>query len=193
LNFFRKPPNNTFWKIPTENSVGDSLCNWHDEQCSQFTDGITEGIYVGKNDTSSFFFLLCFKIFFHGNSVGIYRGNISVGKIPRKFTDENIPSVFPFVFINFLVVFILKISYSHHVYMDNGVYNKWSTWDIIHSLLVHRHVPKFDEIPFFDENFSKWRYINCLLELEAYFYFNKILYYIKKKSKTCHTQTFLWC
>lgn len=74
--------------------------------------------------------------------------------------------------------FILKSSYSHHVYMDNDVYNKQSTWDIIHSLLVHRHVPKFDEIPFFNENFSKWRYINCLLELEAYFYFNKILYYI---------------
>jgi hypothetical protein len=53
---------------------------------------------------SSFFFLLCFKFFSHGNSVGIYRGNISIGKIPRKFTDENIPSVFPFVFINFLVV-----------------------------------------------------------------------------------------
>jgi hypothetical protein len=30
---------------------------------------------------------------------------MSVGKIPRKFTDRNIPSVFPFVFIGFLVVF----------------------------------------------------------------------------------------
>jgi hypothetical protein len=29
---------------------------------------------------------------------------MSVGKIPRKFTDGNIPSVFPFVFIGFLVV-----------------------------------------------------------------------------------------
>jgi hypothetical protein len=29
---------------------------------------------------------------------------MSVGKIPRKFTDGNIPSVFPFVFICFLVV-----------------------------------------------------------------------------------------
>jgi len=54
--------------------------------------------------TRHLFFLLCFKFFSHGNSVGIYRGNISVGKIPRKFTDENIPSVFPFVFINFLVM-----------------------------------------------------------------------------------------
>ena len=104
------------WKISTENSVSDSLCNWHDEQCSQFTneftDGftnrITDGIYsvgssVGKNDMSSFF-LLCFNFFSHGYSLGIYRGNISIGKIPRKFTDGNIPSVFLFVFINFLLV-----------------------------------------------------------------------------------------
>jgi hypothetical protein len=33
---------------------------------------------------------------------------MSVGKIPRKFTDGNIPSVFPFVFIGFLVVTIHK-------------------------------------------------------------------------------------
>jgi hypothetical protein len=103
LNFFRKPLNNTLWKIPTENSVVDSLCNWHDEQCSQFTDGMTEGFYRRKipsviplvKITRHLFFLLCFKFFSHGNSVG---------KIPRKFTDENILSVFPFVFINFLVV-----------------------------------------------------------------------------------------
>ena len=57
--------------------------------------------------TRHLFFLLCFKFFSHGNSVGIYQGNISVGKIPRKFTDENIPSVFPFVFINFLIVTIM--------------------------------------------------------------------------------------
>jgi hypothetical protein len=54
--------------------------------------------------TRHHFFLLCFNFFSHGNSLGIYRENISVGKIPRKFTDGNIPSVFPFVFINFLVV-----------------------------------------------------------------------------------------
>jgi hypothetical protein len=54
--------------------------------------------------TRHLFFLLCFKFFSHGNAVGIYRGNISVGKIPRKFTDGNILSIFPFVFINFLVV-----------------------------------------------------------------------------------------
>jgi hypothetical protein len=29
---------------------------------------------------------------------------MSVDKIPQKFTDRNIPSVFPFLFINFLVV-----------------------------------------------------------------------------------------
>ena len=105
------------WKIPTEISVSDSLCNWHDEQCSQFTNGFTDGFTngstdgnyfignsVGKNDTSSFLFLLCFNFFFHGNSLSIYRGNISVSKIPRKFTDGNIPSLFSSVFINFLVV-----------------------------------------------------------------------------------------
>jgi hypothetical protein len=32
----------------------------------------------------------------------------SVGKIPRKFTDENILSVFPFVFIDFLVVNVIN-------------------------------------------------------------------------------------
>ena len=53
---------------------------------------------------SSYFFLLCFNFVSHGNSLGIYRGNIFVGKIPRKFTDENILSVFSFVFIDFLVV-----------------------------------------------------------------------------------------
>ena len=114
MNFFRKSPNNTLWKIPTENSIGDSLCNWHDEQCSQFTDRITEGIYRRKipsvislvKMTRHLFFLLCFKFFSHDNFVGIYRGNISVGKIPRKFTDKNIPSVFPFVFINFLVMYL---------------------------------------------------------------------------------------
>jgi len=65
--------------------------------------------FVGKNDTTSFF-LLCFKFFSHGNAVGIYQGNISVGKIPRKFTDGNILSVFPFVFINFLVVNVITPS-----------------------------------------------------------------------------------
>ena len=63
------------WKIPIENSIGDSLCNWHDEQCSQFTNEFTDGIYsignfVCKNDTSSFFFAL-FYFFSHCNSLGI--------------------------------------------------------------------------------------------------------------------------
>jgi hypothetical protein len=75
--------------LPTEFSVGNSIGN-----------------SVSKNDMPSFF-LLCFILFSHGNSVGIYRGNISVGKISRKCTDENIPSVFLFVFINFLVVFLI--------------------------------------------------------------------------------------
>jgi len=49
-------------------------------------------------------FLLCFNFFSHCNSLGLYRGNMSVDKIPWKFTDGNIPSVFSFVFIDFLVV-----------------------------------------------------------------------------------------
>ena len=69
--------------------------------------------------TRYLFFLLCFKFFCHGNSVGIYRGNISVGKIPRKFTDENIPSVFPFVFINFLVVCATVSSTFHCILSHN--------------------------------------------------------------------------
>ena len=54
--------------------------------------------------THHYFFCFVLIFFFHGNSLGIYRGNIFVGKIPRKFTDGNIPSAFPFVFIDFLVV-----------------------------------------------------------------------------------------
>jgi hypothetical protein len=50
------------------------------------------------------FFCFVLIIFFHCNSLGIYRGNISVSKIHQKFTDENILLVFLFVFINFPVV-----------------------------------------------------------------------------------------
>jgi hypothetical protein len=103
-----------FWSY-LENSVGNSLCNWHDEQCSQFTNGFTNRITDGKNSVGNsvgkrwhvIIFLLCFNFFSHGNSLGIYRGNISIGKIPQKFTDENIPSIFPFVFIDFLVVMLV--------------------------------------------------------------------------------------
>jgi hypothetical protein len=49
-----------------------------------------------------FFFVLIF--FSHCNSLGKYRENISVGKIRQQFTNENIPLVFSFVFLNFLVV-----------------------------------------------------------------------------------------
>ena len=66
-----------------------------------FTNKFTVGNSVGKNDTSLFFF--CFVLIFFPTVIP-YRGNISVGKIPQKFTNGNIPSVFPFVFINFLVV-----------------------------------------------------------------------------------------
>jgi hypothetical protein len=65
----------------------------------------TDKLYsVGINDTS-LFFLLCFNYYFsHCNFLSIYRGNMSVGKINRKFTNKNIPSVFLFIFINFLIV-----------------------------------------------------------------------------------------
>jgi hypothetical protein len=65
------------------------------------------GNSVGKIIMSSFF-LLCFNYFVsHCNSLGIYRGNIVVGKIRRYISDENIPLVFSFVFVNFLVMFVL--------------------------------------------------------------------------------------
>jgi len=148
LNFFRKPPNNTddfsirqwftIWTIPTEFFVGDSLYTWHDEQCSQFTskftDGITNGICfvgnsVGKNDTSSFF-LFCFNFFSHGNSLGICWGNISVGKIPQKFTDENIPLIFPFVFINFLVVTGQWLQFASKMTSDTPYISQEVTLDV---------------------------------------------------------------
>jgi hypothetical protein len=56
-----------------------------------------------------YFFLLCFNFFFHCNSLGKYRENISVGKIHRQFTDKNILSVFLFVFIDFLVMVALLV------------------------------------------------------------------------------------
>jgi hypothetical protein len=76
---------------------------------TDFTDRINSvGNFVGKKMTRHHFFLLCFNFFSHGNSLGIYQENISVGKIPLKFTDGNILSVFPFVFIDFLVVFMIR-------------------------------------------------------------------------------------
>jgi hypothetical protein len=95
------------WKISTENSVGDSLCNWHDKQCSQFIDEINPSVNPLVKMTCHHFFWLCFNFFSHCNSFGIYRENISIGKIPQKVTDRNILSVFLFVFINFLVVKII--------------------------------------------------------------------------------------
>jgi len=60
--------------------------------------------------TRHHFILFCFVlIFFHCNSRGKYRGNIFVGKIHWQFTNENIPSVFLFIFANFLVVSCEKL------------------------------------------------------------------------------------
>ena len=76
---------------------------------TDFTDGINSvGNSVGKIITS-LFFLLCFNYFvFHCNFRGRYRENIVVGKIRWYMFNGNISSVFPFVFINFLVLLILK-------------------------------------------------------------------------------------
>jgi len=62
------------------------------------------------------FILFCFVlIFFHCNSLGKYQRNISIGKIRRQFTNENILSVFPFVFADFLVVSCEKL-YEYSTY-----------------------------------------------------------------------------
>jgi len=53
------------------------------------------------------FFLLYFNFFPHCNSLGKYGENISVGKIHWQFTNENIPLIFLFVFIDFLVVDVM--------------------------------------------------------------------------------------
>jgi len=74
------------------------------ENFDEFRRNNSVGNSVGKNNTS-LFFLLFFKFFSHYYSLGLYRDNIFVGQIPRKFTDGNIPSVFLFVFSNFLVVY----------------------------------------------------------------------------------------
>jgi hypothetical protein len=60
----RKIPSMILFVIDMMNSV-------HNLPMNLPTD-FTNGIYsVGKNGTSSFFFLLCFNFFFHGNSLGI--------------------------------------------------------------------------------------------------------------------------
>jgi len=76
---------------------------------NKVTNGFTDGIYsvgnsVGKSWHVIIFF--CFVLIFLSlhNFLGIYRGNISIGKIPRKFTNKNIFLLFPFIFIGFLVV-----------------------------------------------------------------------------------------
>jgi hypothetical protein len=63
---------------------------------------LTEFISWVKMTHHYFFYFVL--IFSHCNSLGKYRRNISVGKIHRQFTNENIPSVFSFEFTDFLVV-----------------------------------------------------------------------------------------
>jgi 1,4-dihydroxy-2-naphthoate octaprenyltransferase len=72
--------------------VIDMINNVHSLQTDLPMD-FTNEIYVGKNNTSSFFFFVL---------------NFFPIVIPLVNTEGNIPSVFPFVFINFLVVNINK-------------------------------------------------------------------------------------
>ena len=68
-------------------------------------------------------------------------------------------------------------SYMHHVYIDNGVYDRWSIGDLTHNQPFNRCIFEFDEIHFYEVKFYKNRFINWLSKLETYFYFNKILCY----------------
>jgi hypothetical protein len=94
------------WKIPSVIPfVIDMMNSVHSLPTALPMEFIPSVIPLVKMTRHHFFF---FNFFSHGNSLGIYRGNISVGKIPRKVTDGNIPSIFLFVFINFLVVYIFQ-------------------------------------------------------------------------------------
>jgi len=93
------------WKIPSVIPfVIDIMNNVHSLPMNLPTD-LTDIINSVGKKWHAIIFLFCFNFFSYGNSLGIYRRNISVSKIPRKFTDENIPSIFPFVFIDFLIMF----------------------------------------------------------------------------------------
>lgn len=70
-------------------------------------------------------------------------------------------------------------SYRHHVYIDNGIYGRRSTKDLIHSYPICRRVSYYDDIPFFDKKFSKTRFIILLSNLNAYFYLNRVPCYQK--------------
>ena len=39
---------------------------------------------------------------------------------------------------------------------------------------IHRHIPNYKKIPFFDGDMCKLDFIDCLLDLEDYFNFRKI-------------------
>jgi len=80
--------------------------------------------FVGKNGMP-LFFLFCFNFFFHFNSLGKYERNIFVGKIRRLFTNENISSIFLFIFIDFLVVSICASMYINKIYYHISYLNRW--------------------------------------------------------------------
>ena len=86
----RKIPSVILFLINMINSVHSLPMNL----LTDFTDRIySVGNSVGKNYTSSFF-LLCFKFFSHCNSLGIYRGNISIGKSLKNLPMEIFPRYF---------------------------------------------------------------------------------------------------
>jgi hypothetical protein len=101
-----------FWKILSVILfVIDMMNNVHSLPTDLLTDLPTElpmEFIPSVKITRHHFFCFVLIFFSHGNSLGIYRGNIYVGKIPQKFTDEKIPSVLQFVFIDFLVVISQK-------------------------------------------------------------------------------------
>jgi hypothetical protein len=49
--------------------------------------------------------------------------------------------------------------YSHHVYLENGVYDKRCIENSNCNQSFHRHIPYYGEIPFFDENLFKIYFI----------------------------------
>jgi len=49
---------------------------------------------------------------------------------------------------------IYKKSYRHHVYMDNGVYERRSIEDLTYNQPFLKNISIFDEIPFFDGFFQ---------------------------------------
>jgi hypothetical protein len=61
----------------------------------------------------------------------------------------------------------------------NGKEEKNLLGDLPWSRSKPRPIPEFDEISFYDERFSKKRFIKLLKKLKVYFYFNEVSYHKK--------------